>query len=65
MHFSSITNFFVVALAACAAASPVDLSKRGEIVVGFRRADKVLPCVVLSIYCAQRLLLSFVHPDPS
>lgn len=41
MHFSSFTNFLVATLAACSVASPVDLGKRGEITVGFRRADKV------------------------
>ncbi|GAQ39151.1 hypothetical protein AtubIFM56815_007623 [Aspergillus tubingensis] len=40
MHFSGFTSFLVVTLAACSVASPVDLGKRGEITVGFRRADK-------------------------
>ncbi|PWY75543.1 hypothetical protein BO70DRAFT_372751 [Aspergillus heteromorphus CBS 117.55] len=40
MHFPSITNLLLIALATWTAASPINLEKRGDIVVGFRRVSK-------------------------
>ncbi|EHA19727.1 hypothetical protein ASPNIDRAFT_39151 [Aspergillus niger ATCC 1015] len=51
MHFSSFTSLLVATLAACSVASPVDVGKRGEITVGFRRADKVDLLLISHRYC--------------
>ncbi|PYH95068.1 hypothetical protein BO71DRAFT_440565 [Aspergillus ellipticus CBS 707.79] len=40
MHFSSVTTPLVAALATWTAAAPVELGRRGEMVVGFRRVGK-------------------------